>query len=205
MLSVRTDREQRRGSGAASAGKVQVAFDNWLRDRHRNEIMLVNLSSINYHRSRPQCVHYSRGRGDPAGRAGIKGPAVDTVALFFVGGGLQAAPSVVDGLNVHVDAEPLFHTELGNVVKKEKGERKKRSEVKEGDASLQKLDRGLCICSRTHSTFSFTAGLLFFFSSFSSSHSPTRPAPLQAWQVPDYSLSCPCQAVNTSRSSEGRE
>lgn len=94
--------------------------------------MLVNLSSINYHRSRPQCVHYSRGRGDPAGRRGvgrIKGAAVATVAPFFfflVIGGLRAAPSVVGGLNAHVNAEPLFHAELGNVVKKEKerGERR---------------------------------------------------------------------------------
>lgn len=67
VLSVRRDREQRRGGGAASGGRVQATFDNWLRDRHRNEIMLVNLSSINYHRSRLQCIHYSRGRGDPAG------------------------------------------------------------------------------------------------------------------------------------------
>lgn len=57
-------------SSGESAGRVQAAFDNWLRDRHRNEIMLVNLSSINYHRSRPQHVHYSRGMGDPAGRGG---------------------------------------------------------------------------------------------------------------------------------------
>lgn len=129
MLSVRRDREQRRGGSAASGGRVQAAFDNWLRDRHRNEIMLVNLSSINYHSSRPECVHYSRGRGDPAGRAGeggVKGAAVARVAPFFVIGGLQAAPSVVDDLNVHVNAEPLFHAELGNVVKKEKerGERR---------------------------------------------------------------------------------
>lgn len=49
-------------------GRVQAAFDNWLRDRHQNEIMPVNLSSINYPRSRPQCVHYSRKSIDPAGR-----------------------------------------------------------------------------------------------------------------------------------------
>lgn len=52
------------------------------------------------------------------------------------------------------------------------------------------------------------SGFFFFFSP-----SPlTRPAPLEAWRgwggrrrVPDYSLSCPCQAVNTSRSSEEAE
>lgn len=47
---------------------MQATFDNWLRDRHQNEIMLVNLSSINYLRSRPQYIHYSRKSIDPAER-----------------------------------------------------------------------------------------------------------------------------------------
>lgn len=47
---------------------MQAAFDNWLRDRHQNEIMLLNLSSINYLRSRPQYIHYSRKSIDPAER-----------------------------------------------------------------------------------------------------------------------------------------
>lgn len=38
--------------------RVQFTFDNWLRDLHQNEIMLVNLSSINYLRNRPQYIHY---------------------------------------------------------------------------------------------------------------------------------------------------
>lgn len=47
---------------------MQATFGNWLRDRHQNEIMLVNLSSINYLGSRPQYIHYSRKSIDPAGR-----------------------------------------------------------------------------------------------------------------------------------------
>lgn len=54
--------------GVQRGQRAQAAFDNWLRDRHQNEIMLVNLSSINYPRSRLQCIHYSRKSIDPAGR-----------------------------------------------------------------------------------------------------------------------------------------
>lgn len=42
----------KRGSGE------QFTFDNWLRDRHQNEIMPVNLSSTNYLRSRLHYIHY---------------------------------------------------------------------------------------------------------------------------------------------------
>lgn len=57
-------------------GRVRAAFDNWLRDRHRNEIMLVNLSSINYLRSRLQYIHYSRKSIDPAEREGKKSKGI---------------------------------------------------------------------------------------------------------------------------------
>ncbi len=59
---------QRRDEQQRGGERVQAAFDNWLRDRHQNEIMLVNLSSINYFRSRLQYIHYSRKSTDPAGR-----------------------------------------------------------------------------------------------------------------------------------------
>lgn len=49
-------------------GERETAFDNWLRDRHQNEIMLVNLSSINYLRSKPQYIHYCGKSIDPAER-----------------------------------------------------------------------------------------------------------------------------------------
>lgn len=49
------------GRSEAAGGRLQQApFDNWPRDRHQNEIMLVNLSSINYPKSRPRRLHYSR-------------------------------------------------------------------------------------------------------------------------------------------------
>lgn len=52
--------ESQRERGRVQRGaRVQAAFDNWLRDRHQNEIMPVNFSSINYLRSRPRYIHYS--------------------------------------------------------------------------------------------------------------------------------------------------
>lgn len=72
VLSVQMGRERQRPREGEHVQRVggerEAAFDNWLRDRHQNEIMLVNLSWINYLRSKPQYIHYCGKSIDPAER-----------------------------------------------------------------------------------------------------------------------------------------
>lgn len=97
--------EARERGRVKRGSRVQSTFDNRLRDPHQNEIMLVNLSSINYLRSRLQCIHYSS----------VSILLKETTShIICIRIDAKFPLLVLDGIMSIFYAESLFHTEVGH-------------------------------------------------------------------------------------------